>query len=113
MKRYSEAERKRFVLRHQRGGLSTAAFCQVHGISAASLGLWRRRYGQRSPTAVPSSQQWVPVVLEAEALRPKPGRGYVLSCSAGSLEVPPGFDAQEVSLLWRVLAPLRSGEALP
>jgi len=110
-KRYTEAERKDFVSQFHHSHLSASAFCRAQGISTASLALWRKRYAaktQLSAGALPATDcaapAWVPVLVREDATSPPPAAGYVLAADTGRLEVPRGFDAREVAVLWQVLS---------
>jgi len=112
MKRYSEAQRVGFVTEHELSGLGAAEFCRRRGISTVSLTNWRRRQSQQKTTRPPTGAQWLPVTIRgpgAEAGAAKPG-GYVLSLAQARLEVPRGFDPDEVRSLWRLLQADEGGE---
>jgi hypothetical protein len=110
-KRYTEAERKDFISQFHHSHLSASAFCRAQGISTVSLTLWRKRYATktqlpaRAVTATDrAAPAWVPVLVREDATRPPPATCYVLAADSGRLEVPRGFDAGEVAVLWQVLS---------
>ena len=113
MKRYSEAQRVGFVTEHERSGLGAAEFCRRRGISTVSLANWRQRQSARKTAPVAAAAQWLPVTISAPGLQTGPSTqgGYVLSCAGARLEVPHGFDAGEVRVLWRLLRADAGGEA--
>ncbi|MFN0079859.1 MAG: IS66 family insertion sequence element accessory protein TnpA [Prosthecobacter sp.] len=51
MKRYTEAERKKFISQFQRSAMTAVAFCRAQGISTVSLSLWRKRYNRTDSTS--------------------------------------------------------------
>lgn len=106
MRRYSESARRRTVRDFERSGLSAAEFCRRRGISAVSLGLWRKRHAGTPADAEAAGSSWLPVVLTGgESLPPAAGPCvYVLSIGACRLEVPAGFAPGEVRQLWQLLA---------
>lgn len=106
MKRYTERERKRLVGEYEAWSGSAAAFCRKRGVSAGSLGLWRRRYRAAAESLKDESGRgsWLPVVLEPVG----PGAGevqrYVLESTAGArMEVPERFNIDEVRALWKLV----------
>jgi hypothetical protein len=122
MKRYSEAQRTRIVSEFESGSIGNAAeFCRRRRISRGSLARWQRWHGAAQCAAVttPSVRaagpdRWVPVVLETATLRGGLAQPYVVSVGSARLEVPRGFDGQEVRELCAVLrglSPLEAGSA--
>lgn len=112
MKRYSEAQRVGFVTEHERSGLGAAEFCRRRGISTVSLANWRRRHGRRKTAQPPDASRWLPVSIAgpvAQAGATQQG-GYVLRLADARLEVPRGFDPDEVRALWRLLQADEGGE---
>lgn len=104
MKRYTEAERKQFISHFQRSATSAVAFCRAQGISTVSLSLWRKRYGTaRRVVTDAASAPWVPVVLRSEAMSSPHTAHYALVTPSARLEVPHGFDVQEVGSLWHII----------
>lgn len=88
-----------------------AAFCRQHGLCAVSLANWRRRLGgpdsRGAPATTAAPSQWLPVVMDctpsSPALRAPEHAGYVLALHELRLEVPRGFDGDEVRALWSLL----------
>jgi hypothetical protein len=111
MKRYTESQRKEFISQFQHSNLTAVAFCRARGFSTVSLALWRKRYAKTQQSIQPARPSlrgpapgpWVPVVVRDDVTRPPQGACYVLISDTGRLEVPRGFDAQEVGALWQVL----------
>jgi Transposase len=108
MRRYTETERRRIVRAFAASGMSATAFCRRRGVSTVTLAQWRKRLEQApDPTAsVPPSRSWLPVVIsDGGSPQPLPGTAcYRLVCGDWRLEVPAGFDLNEVRALWQLLA---------
>jgi hypothetical protein len=106
MKRYTEAERKKFISQFQRSAMTAVAFCRAQGISTVSLSLWRKRYDRTASTlsVAATSSAWVPVALRPAAVATPQPAHYTLISPTARLEVPHGFDAREVGALWRIIS---------
>jgi transposase-like protein len=104
MRRYTDAERRAAVRDFERGDLSAAAFCRQRGFSCASLALWRRRYAPQRSSVPSAAAPWLPVVI-SDAGHASSARGvvYVMHHGTARLEVPSGFAAAEVRVLWDMI----------
>lgn len=52
-KRYSKSERRKLVLKYQRGGMSQTAFCEAHGLVCTTFSGWRQRMRMRKTPDAP------------------------------------------------------------
>jgi len=102
-----EGRWRRLLAERDRSGLSVRAFCELHGLSEASLYAWRRTLGERDAARV----DFVPVHLSSE---PKPttsdgatGPVELVLGPGRCLRVGPGFDGPTLT---RLLALLEEGQ---
>lgn len=101
-----EGQWRRLLAQHDRSGLSVRAFCELHGLSEASLYAWRRTLEERDSAKV----HFVAVHLAPE---PKPittdgsaGAVELVLATGRRLRIGPGFDGPTLK---RLLALLEEG----
>jgi len=94
---------RRLLAERDRSGLSVRAFCELHGLSEASLYAWRRTLVEREAAQV----RFVPVHLASE---PNPttsdGSGGAVELVLGTgrrLRIGPGFDGPTLTRLLALL----------
>jgi hypothetical protein len=98
-----ESQWRSLLARHDRSGLSVRAFCELHGLSEASLYAWRRTLQERDSAKV----QFVPVHVTPE---PKPtttdgstGAIELVLGASRRLRIGPGFDGPTLTRLLALL----------
>jgi transposase-like protein len=84
-------------------GLSVAAFAERMGVSVPTLYMWRRRLGTARSVAESSSKFVEVTVTRPSSPAPSSGAMVVRLCAGRSVEVPRGFDDDELRRLIAVV----------
>jgi hypothetical protein len=95
-----ERQWRRRIDQWRASGLSVRAFCDRHGLAAASFYNWRRVLRRRPAAEQPA---FVPVQVVADALPAQASALEVVLTDGRAVRVAPGFDAATLRQLLAVL----------
>ena len=105
-----DEEMRELFARWKRSGQSLLAFGKAEGVGYAKLLYWRKKLGDDARKATPPkraavSSELVPVrvVPDPSQVQPAPGKFEVWFTNGTSLDVPAGFDEDELRRLLGVL----------
>ncbi len=84
-------------------GLSVAAFAERMGVSVPTLYMWRRRLGPPTPAEDRAAKLVEVTVTRPSSVTPSSGAMVVRLCAGRSVEVPRGFDDDDLRRLIAVI----------